>query len=82
MTPIVRGLARRSKSNNFYKTIFFLVIFQCIGDFISLYKSTFANAKAILLLCKIHNFSMRNVIGGSEKGAERVRAGRKGGSRA
>jgi len=67
MAPIVRGLARRSKSNNFYKTIFFTQCLQLLRIFISRYEAAFANAKASLLLRKTQHFSMRNGVGGSEK---------------
>jgi hypothetical protein len=76
MTAIVRGLARRSKSNNFYKTIFFIYYFHILIHFISLYELTFANAKAFLLLRKTRHFLMRNGIGRLEKeGSRRERPG-------
>jgi len=52
MASIVRALARRSKSNNIYKTTFFINSIQCVSNFVSRYKALFANAKAGLLLCK------------------------------
>jgi hypothetical protein len=69
MASIVRGLARRSNSNNFYKTYFVSLIFQVIAIFVSRYKLIFGKVEAVLLPCKASHFLSRNEIRAFEKRA-------------